>query len=296
MARILLVEDSRIQAREQRHWLEAAGYEVETAGNGVRALEAMRQQLPAIVVTDLQMPEMNGLELVEAVRKEFPQVPVVLMTAHGSEEIAAEALVKGAACYVPKLVLTKHLVPTVENLLTVVEAEHQAEQVQDCLIESTARYELANEDKLVPPLVRQFQIGLRGLRLCDATEVTRVGVALRESLLNAMHHGNLEVSSELRQEDERVFHGKLAERRSELPYRDRRVRVVARLSRAEAVFQVSDEGPGFDVAALPDPNDPTNLERVGGRGILLIRTFMDRVEFNDRGNCLTMVKRRTLKS
>ena len=55
---------------------------------------------------------------------------------------------------------------------------------------------------------------------------------------------------------------------------------------------VRDEGPGFDPATLPDPTDPSNLERVGGRGLLLIRTFMDEVRHNESGNEITFVKRR----
>ncbi len=56
------------------------------------------------------------------------------------------------------------------------------------------------------------------------------------------------------------------------------------------MFVVRDEGQGFDPALLPDPTDPVNLERVSGRGLLLIQTFMDRVEHNARGNEITMVK------
>jgi hypothetical protein len=67
-------------------------------------------------------------------------------------------------------------------------------------------------------------------------------------------------------------------RRQEPPYRDRRVRVRATLTRAAAVYEIEDDGPGFDVSRLPDPTDPANLERVGGRGLMLIRAFMDAVE------------------
>ena len=65
-----------------------------------------------------------------------------------------------------------------------------------------------------------------------------------------------------------------------------------RPSPAEATYTVRDEGPGFDPSALPDPNDPQNLEKIGGRGLLLIRTFMDQVQYNDRGNAITMRKLR----
>jgi anti-sigma regulatory factor (Ser/Thr protein kinase) len=54
---------------------------------------------------------------------------------------------------------------------------------------------------------------------------------------------------------------------------------------------IADEGPGFDVTAVPDPTDPENLLKPSGRGLLLIRSFMDEVYHNARGNSITMVKR-----
>jgi anti-sigma regulatory factor (Ser/Thr protein kinase) len=126
---------------------------------------------------------------------------------------------------------------------------------------------------------------------CDRTEVVRVGVALHEALLNAIQHGNLEVGTELRQDgDEKQFHDLLEARRGQSPYCERRVRVSAALSPTASVYTISDEGRGFDPSELPDPTDPANLERIGGRGLMLIRTFMDKVEHNARGNQITMTK------
>jgi len=84
----------------------------------------------------------------------------------------------------------------------------------------------------------------------------------------------------------------IAQRRRQPPYHYWRVQVRARVSRSEAVYGIRDEGPGFDPAALPDPTAPDNLERVSGRGLLLIRSFMDEVSHNAPGNQITMVKRR----
>jgi anti-sigma regulatory factor (Ser/Thr protein kinase) len=59
-----------------------------------------------------------------------------------------------------------------------------------------------------------------------------------------------------------------------------------------AVFVIRDEGPGFDVATVPDPTDPENFTKPSGRGLLLIRTFMDEVKHNAAGNEITLVRRR----
>ena len=119
--------------------------------------------------------------------------------------------------------------------------------------------------------------------ICDATARMRVGVALQEALANALYHGNLEVSSDLRQDDEREFYEPRPPPKVEEPYRDRRIHVEARLDRDAATYTIEDEGPGFDTSSLDRPIDPEDLMRIGGRGMLLIRTFMDEVSHNDGG-------------
>ena len=65
-----------------------------------------------MILTDLVMPDMEGLELVRRVRAEHPQIPVILVTAYGSEDVAMQALRAGAANYIPKKQLARDLVPT----------------------------------------------------------------------------------------------------------------------------------------------------------------------------------------
>jgi anti-sigma regulatory factor (Ser/Thr protein kinase) len=107
-----------------------------------------------------------------------------------------------------------------------------------------------------------------------------------------MYHGNLEIASDVRERSEAEYQKTIAERRRLKPYRDRRIYVSSKESLAEVRYQIRDEGPGFDPTKLPDPTDPSNLEKTTGRGLLLIRTFMDEVFHNDQGNQITMVKRR----
>ncbi|MFN0050665.1 MAG: ATP-binding protein, partial [Planctomycetales bacterium] len=130
------------------------------------------------------------------------------------------------------------------------------------------------------------------LRFCSRSDCLRLGVALEEALLNAYYHGNLEISSELREQDHEAYHNLAAQRSREAPYKDRRIYVSVRMSSTQAVYTVRDEGPGFDPSTLPDPTDPANLDRPCGRGLLLMRTFMDNVIYNDQGNEVTLFKER----
>jgi anti-sigma regulatory factor (Ser/Thr protein kinase) len=127
--------------------------------------------------------------------------------------------------------------------------------------------------------------------LCDATDLIRVCIAFREALLNAMIHGNLEVSSELKEQGDHQFDEMIARRRGEDPYRQRRVFVRIRQSAQEVEFVIRDEGPGFDPAKLPDPTDPERIAQASGRGLLLIHTFMDDVRHACNGREIVMSKR-----
>ncbi len=136
---VLVAEDSRTQSVLFRSLLEKAGYHAVMAGNGREAMDMIRNMPPDVVITDLNMPEMNGLELVEAVHAHFPGIPVILATGVGSEEIAAEALRKGAASYVPKRNL-RDLIPTLQRLLAVAQADRASAQLSACATLSEIRF------------------------------------------------------------------------------------------------------------------------------------------------------------
>jgi CheY-like chemotaxis protein len=267
------------------------GWQVAFAGNGVEALTALEQQVPDIVLTDMLMPEMDGLQLVQAIRIKYPSLPVILMTAHGSEDIAIQALQKGAASYVPKKSLTRDLADTLEQILSATQSRKQEARILECLQVFEARFVLGNDTGLIPSLVGHIEEDLTRLKLTEPGGLVLLGVALHEALTNAMLHGNLELSSALRETDEKEYYRQGIARRTQSPYQERQVHVTLNLTHEEATFIVRDEGNGFDPALLPDPTDPTNLGKVSGRGLLLIQTFMDRVKHNERGNQITMVKR-----
>jgi CheY-like chemotaxis protein/anti-sigma regulatory factor (Ser/Thr protein kinase) len=294
MPNVLVVDDAPLDRFLAGSLLEAhTDLTAVYAEDGKEALDAIRQEAPDLVLTDLQMPAMNGLELVEAVRRSFPYVPVILMTAHGSEEIAVQALRAGAASYVPKKNLAHDLVETVERVLAVSRAGRNHHRLWECLADMESQFILPNDSAYLAPLIGHLQDQMGQLKLCDKSNLIRVGNALHEVLVNAIEHGNLELSSTLREGGNRTAYLKLIEeRRRQVPYRDRRVYVTARFSHTEAVYVIRDEGPGFDPSTLPDPTDPCNLEKTTGRGLLLIHTFMDDVRFNATGNEITIVKRR----
>jgi CheY-like chemotaxis protein len=298
MPTVLVVDDSAVDRRLAGTLLSRGTMlTVESAENGAAALARMRHCEPDLVVTDLQMPELDGLGLIKAVRVRHPRVPVVLMTAHGSEDLAVEALEAGAASYVPKSQLADKLLDTVEQVLAKSRVDRSYDRLTDCLEWAEFALDLDNDSSLIDPLIDVVQKLVEKSRLCDATGRVRIGIALEEALLNALYRGNLELGFEQMQEDranllQGLSVGLAEQRRIEPPYRDRKIHVQVRISPHEARFTVRDEGPGFDVVPIADSDDPSALARRGGRGLVLMRTFMDEVTYNDCGNEVIMVKRK----
>ncbi len=294
MPSVLIVDDSdvdrKLVAGVLRTGIDAA---ITFAPNGKAALEQIEQRPFDLVLTDLIMPVMNGLELVAAIAERFPLVPVILMTRRGSEQTAVEALQAGAASYVPKRQLQHLLIPTVRNVLEAATQQQCEARLMNCLERNELAFTLCADPCMIPPLVHHLHQAMQLLGICDESDAIRVCVALEEAINNALFHGNLEIDSALRTADTHEYRQLVERRCRNAPYCHRRVQVEAILSRREARFIIRDEGAGFNPDSLPDPTDPENLERACGRGLLLMRTFMDSVEFNESGNEVTMIKRAT---
>lgn len=291
MQTVLVVDDSQVDRRLVGGLLQRTGeFQIVYAENGVDALQRIELDVPDIVLTDLHMPEMNGLDLVQAIRIDYPLIPVILMTAQGSEELAVDALKMGAASYVPKRRLGDDLVKTVSHVVEASQVDRGQARLLNRVVETETSYELPNDVALVQFLVRQIRDTLASMRYFEDNDRLRIGIALEEALLNSVYHGNLEVSSALRDEGTSAYEQLALERMAKEPFRDRVIHVRVKLTPEVARFEIRDEGPGFDPSSIPNPTDPEYLERPSGRGMLLMRSFMDEMTYNDAGNHVTLIK------
>ena len=100
--RLLVVDDDENLRWVTQTQLEDAGYSVVTAADGNEALAAIRSQRPALVITDLKMPGMSGMELLEHIKAFAPELPVLIVTAFGTIQSAVEAVKNGAYDYLTK--------------------------------------------------------------------------------------------------------------------------------------------------------------------------------------------------
>ena len=290
MASILVVDDSAADRELAGTLLERASWRVLYAEHGRDALARMRTDAVDLVLTDVVMPELDGLAFVEHAKEDHPLVPVILMTARGSEELAARALEAGAASYVPKKLLVRDLVEVVQRMLDVYRERKSDTRLLGRL--RAASFVLENDVDLLSSLVAYLTRILQDCGMFDESECHHVSTALDEALTNACYHGNLEVRSEIREHDARAYRALAKERRLVAPYCDRRIHVGVALEPDAARFVIRDEGRGFDSAGVRDPTRSDQLERPTGRGIFLMKTFLDEVRYNATGNQVTLLKRR----
>ena len=251
MRNVLVVDDSPVDRRLVAGLLESdPTLRIVVAEDGREAMERLRESPIDLVVTDMQMPELDGLGLVRQIRVDQPHVPVILITAHGSERLALEALQQGAASYVPKSQLAEMLEESVAQVLSLTTADRTYERLSTCQTHAEFSFALDNDPALIDPLVDLVQQIVFAMELCDATGKYRTGMALQQALQNALLHGNLEVPAdklgqardELMNEDGAGF---LADRRKHMPYRERRIVAQVQITREQAQLRRSGRGTGI---------------------------------------------------
>ena len=258
------------------------------------ALESLKRGLPKIIVTDLQMPRMDGLALVKAVKSEYPSVPY--RPHHGARQrrhrgAAPCAAAPPATC--PSATSPKTWSKSSTRLSRLAASHHETEAVtvqprRDPLSIQADQRRLAGAT-----LVKALEEVVLEMGLCDRGRAH--STCRRPPRGDHQRHRTWQSRARFGTAPGRRarISAPLADKHRELsPYRERRVRIDVGVTRSEATFTICDDGPGFDPKSLPDPTDPANLCRIGGRGLLLIRTLMDEVQLNATGNQIVLIKRR----
>ena len=115
--RVLVVDDEEIARANLEHVFSKEGYQVETAADGIEAMERLRRNPADIVISDLKMSRMDGLQLLGQIREDVPETEVVLVTGYGTVDCAVTALRQGAAHYLCKPVDIAELKKTVREIL-----------------------------------------------------------------------------------------------------------------------------------------------------------------------------------
>ncbi|MHC5002262.1 MAG: ATP-binding protein [Planctomycetota bacterium] len=260
------------------------------ASNAGETVERMEELPVDAMLVDVALWRDDGFRA--SIRRTCTYLPVIVLTeGHESCEETLGLLRLGAVSFVPRPLAERELAETVASVLALAGRDAARERLAGCLVSSESTFLIENDLRMIPILVGHLQDAAEDFGVCDRTARVSIGVALREAISNAIIHGNLEISSELRAAGGREYYELVERRSAQPPYGNRRVTVTARLTGSAAAFVIRDEGSGFDLADVPDPTDPGQIESVSGRGILLMQAYMDLVSWNEIGNEVTMIKR-----
>lgn len=155
--RLLVVDDDAASCRLVRAIFTAEGYEVNAAGTGQDAIRGVAATLPHIVLLDLQLPDMTGLDVLDQVRQAHPEIPVVMLTAHGDIRTAVRATQLGAADYLTKPIDPDELAIVVRRCVETSALRTEVEDLRRQLGQGGALGSLMGPSREVRAVVDQVQ-------------------------------------------------------------------------------------------------------------------------------------------
>ncbi|TWU22428.1 Luminescence regulatory protein LuxO [Novipirellula galeiformis] len=295
MASILLCEDSPTHTLLMQTLLEEDAHQVHCVEDGRQAIDWLADQLPELVVTDLRMPNMNGVELVRTLISDYPQIPAVVVTARGSEDLAVDALALGAVNFVPKNSLNVLLNLVVRQAVAFSGSDRFSQSFAGQLHSPEFYFKLSNSIESINPVTQIVIQALAASGKLNMTERIRIGFAVASALFNAMCYGNLELS------DEDPMIGKAiagdSASQDELlslaksdAFRKRSVHLKVSGGEKDTRISVSHDGQGRLARFSPAPGTPESFEFEQCRGMMLVTSFMDEVIFNSGFSEVVMVK------
>ncbi len=155
--RILVVDDEPSMRRLLSYQLARAGYQVATAETGEEALEAIAGAVPDMMLLDLMLPGIDGLEVLRRARQRHPDLPVVVITAHGSIDTAVEAMKLGASDFLGKPFELERLAIAVRNALSIGRLSRQVQHLENELRTRYRFAEIVGADGGLAPTVRMIE-------------------------------------------------------------------------------------------------------------------------------------------
>ena len=291
-ASILVVDDEEVIRYTLQKKLSRMGYNVISMEKAEDALYLLKNgELVDLIITDIKLRKMDGIELLRRINGLDEPIPVLIITGHGNVEDAIKALRYGASDFIRKPFDIHDIASSVRTIL---KRRYEKQIVAGFarFIENDQRMlKIPVDSTLINPISYYLTKDLVPVGLCNNTTAENISLSLQETLNNAMFHGNLEVSSEVREQfGLKGYHELIEERKEDPDYNSRIVTIRYSLNRDFVEYLIEDEGPGFDFGNLPDPRDPENFFKNSGRGLLIIRIHMDEVEWNEKGNVIRLRK------
>lgn len=290
--KVLIADDDPALVFFLTEVIQNCGHIPLTASDGREALQIFEAEQPEIVLSDLRMPEIDGLSLLEKVRKRNPEVFFVVLTGWGSEEEAVRALQLRASNYLIKPVRHEVISQLINKYSQIMNGRLLRSQISRMVQRREMTLRIDNRINLVSE-VGDYLLAQTD-DLLDQTSRFGIHLGLFELIMNAIEHGNMEINFE---EKRRLLQNgpdrlsDMYEKRLQNPtFSGRRVTIDFKMSGTRLEWVIQDEGPGFDYRSLPNPLAPENFEAVNGRGVFLAGFQFDELTFLGAGNKVRAVK------
>jgi CheY-like chemotaxis protein/anti-sigma regulatory factor (Ser/Thr protein kinase) len=275
--------------------LEINGHECLAAQNGEEGLEVFDEFMPDVVLSDIQMPKMSGLDFLRAIRNDNSNAIVIMVTAYGSEDYAIKAFREGANNYLKKPIYEDDLLAMLAKYKPIISQRSEQEVIPSLVQQRSLTMKFGSDVHLIPKVV-DYLITETGT-MFTKDELINVELGLVELLMNAIEHGNLNISYQDKAKalETNSLQALYVHRLEEELYRSRCTSVFFNQNLSGCEWLITDEGEGFDFEDLPDPTANDNLLDMNGRGIFISKFMFDSLEYLGKGN-MVRVKKESRKS
>jgi YesN/AraC family two-component response regulator len=291
MKNILIIDDEN-QVRDVINiTLTENGYKAYEAENGKKGVELFMNRNPDIVITDVNMPEMSGIEVTKKIKELKADTDVVIMTGFGTEELVVDALRSGASNYIKKPIDLKELLSILDNIILKRENRKRFEVLKDIVVKESKILILGNNISNLWGTVNQALFNVPNSLSEGSLEGLKLG--LYEILLNAIEHGNLGITYDEKKEalNRNIYNEVIDKRLREANKQGKVVNVQCNYSTEELTIEITDQGEGFNYDILPLLTDPDTILSAHGRGIILASLYYDNIEYKKPGNRVILTKR-----
>ncbi|MFC1850116.1 response regulator [candidate division CSSED10-310 bacterium] len=255
---VLAVDDDVHVLRTLKAIVKEFGMTPLLAENVPEALTILKEYPIDIILTDMIMPEIDGLAFIDIVKNTYPTIPIAVLSAYGSISDTVAALSKGAYNFIPKPFSVEGIKAIIEKGLRLRKLSLNTDVLSGYITNET-RFEFPNDPNLFPAiqyyLVKECQ--WRGIE--EDSLLTNISICLDETLMNAYVHGN--------QEDEQ-----------------RKIKLSAHFSNHILSISVQDEGAGFDSSSIITEVEKLDPLTMNNKGLFIVQNIVERIEFNDSGN------------
>lgn len=282
--KILIVEDDYGSREYLLNLINLEGYDVRAAVNGEEGLAEYKSFDPDIIISDIQMPVMDGLQMLNILRQDKSDTIFIITTAYGSEDYAIEALRLGANNYLKKPIKRNSLIGLIDKYKLIIESHKLAKKAEGKLVKKDITLEFRTDIHHIPTIISQL-VSEVGVKL-DDSEITNIELGLDELITNSMEHGNLGISFDEKVEasNDNTMLQLYAEKMKIRKLAQRKIKVKYKLRPKYCEWTITDEGKGFDWQLIPDPTKGAQLMELNGRGIFITHFLFDEMEYLDKGN------------